>query len=452
LNLAGCTVLEYVDCSDNQLTFSALPSTGYAAYDYGSQGLVPIPSTLSSNVQLDLSHEYLIGTVPTLYAWFYEDDTPIDSSLYTESNGKFTFNRLESGARIYCAMSNANFEGLTLQTTLVTIVAPALSTANPVKPKVKKSASTINSITLTWTLPIKNADYVAANYSVLCITNSTAKIGDIIIVDGKASVEITGLNHGKRYKFSVIAKNADGSKETYTPLLVSTKKYTAIKWLKVDKVDKPTLSSITLTSTRPTLANETEGFSIVVSAGRTPIGTLAIIGTDPTSAIFTPAGSYAGTNLALTAITLDRNESDTITKFSVTIDGLSATKRYTFAVKALAGELTSGTARVFASTAKYKAVTGVKAIGKTDSTAALTWTASKFSETTHYEIVWKEGGVEQSLTVPVSADMPNEVVTISDLSPSKRYTFTIRAVVKDGDAVIHRSLNAKILVTTAKSV
>jgi hypothetical protein len=148
-------------------------------------------------------------------------------------------------------------------------------------------------------------------------------------------------------------------------------------------------------------------------------------------------------------MTLDRDAGGTITKFSITIDGLSASKRYWFAVRAAAGELTSTIARVFTATAKYSAVTGAKALENTATTVALTWTASKFSETTHYEVVWKEGGVEKSLTVPVSADMP--LAVISDLTPSSEYTFTIRAVVKDGETVLQRSLTAKVSAITANA-
>jgi predicted phage tail protein len=106
--------------------------------------------------------------------------------------------------------------------------------------------------------------------------------------------------------------------------------------------------------------------------------------------------------------------------------------------------------KVTASTARYSAVTGLKATDKTATSVTLTWAVSKFSETTHYEIVWKEGGVEQSTTVDSTGGIPT--VTIGNLTPSKRYTFSIRAIVKAGDDIIQQSLTAKILVTTARMV
>ena len=72
----------------------------------------------------DLSSEYLDGT--TTYTWRYANGAVVNSSLYTESNGVFTFTGLV-GQTIYAIMTNTGFPGLTLRTTEVTIVATTVA-------------------------------------------------------------------------------------------------------------------------------------------------------------------------------------------------------------------------------------------------------------------------------------------------------------------------------------
>jgi len=269
---------------------------------------------------------------------------------------------------------------------------------------------------------------------------------DWITVTGRKAVAIIeGLTPGQKYKFSLLAVNANGRTATVS-VTASTKKFSAMSWLRVS-ANKKTLSSLTLTSSMPAIAKATDGFKIAVSRGMVNIGTLIITGTKPSlteDIVFEPAAGYAGKDLTLTAFTLNRNSSGAITRFSVTIEGLLASTKHSFSVRATAGEFTSSAAKISGSTKQYTAVTQFKTIAKTDATITLAWTASKFKETTDYVIVWLQNGEEKSCTV----DKNTLHVEIIELLPSTKYTFSLRAVVKEENVVIQQSFTAKMSVTT----
>lgn len=447
LNLSGCAALEELYCDGNTLVFSTLllPANYSGIADFGTQELVSIPNSLIQKAVLNLSSEWLDGR--TRYIWYYAaDDTLVNPDHYKETNGHFIFTGLEPNAVIYCTLTNSTgFPGLTLKTTPVAITI-ALSTANPVKPIVTKKA-TITSITLSWTLPASNRDYVAANYSIICRTHPEMTISSnwITVTGKKAVAVIEGLVPNQKYKFFLQAINANGKTATVS-LTASTKKFTAVTWLRVNGNQK-TFSSITLSSSMPAIAKKTDGFSVTVSRGAVKIGTLIIADIAPNlkeNVVFKPAEGYTGKELTLTAFTLNRNSSGTTTKFNITVEGLSASKKYSFSVRATAGEFASPAAKISGSTKQYTAVTRAQSIAKTDATVTLSWQASKFIETTGYVITWLQDGEEKYRTV----DKNTWQVKIIDLSPSTRYTFTIRAVIKEEDVVVQQSLGAKISVTT----
>jgi len=103
---------------------------------------MPIPAMIANDGTLDLSNEYLIEDNETQYVWYYVDnDSEVDSSLYTEIGGKFTFTGLNNGDVIYCEMTNVRFidyigeieeetglpwqVGMTLKTTHITVGSPS---------------------------------------------------------------------------------------------------------------------------------------------------------------------------------------------------------------------------------------------------------------------------------------------------------------------------------------
>ena len=127
LDVSGCTALDWFDCSVNNLKFSTLPLPGN--YSYDPQNDMEIASSINLGRTLDLSGEYLIGDTYTRYRWYYADETPVDPSLYTETDGKFVFTGLDHGDVIYCEMTNAIFPNLTLKTTEVTVIIVAVPVA-----------------------------------------------------------------------------------------------------------------------------------------------------------------------------------------------------------------------------------------------------------------------------------------------------------------------------------
>jgi hypothetical protein len=153
LNVSGCTVLQYMDCSGNRLTFAALSATVTNTYQ-------PQKSILTDTITVtdfdDLKPQYNAAGGTTTYIWYYVNNTAVNANLIQNSSGVFTFDHSLIGQRVYCKMTNTTFPGLTLQTTpaeitdIVVLGVPQV-TAVP-------SGNTVN---LTW-----NAVSGATHYSI----------------------------------------------------------------------------------------------------------------------------------------------------------------------------------------------------------------------------------------------------------------------------------------------
>jgi hypothetical protein len=171
-------------------------------------------------------------------------------------------------------------------------------------------------VTLSWKINAKNVDYSSANYIVTCTTPNTApKFEEVVVVDGKATVTITGLNPNKKYKFSVTATNGLSMKTA--TISATTLKYTAVKSL---KTSGKTANSITLKWQPSAAKANTDGYVIEVynSVGKI-INTIHVTGVNITS---------------------------------YTVPGLKAKTKYTFAVKATEGNLLSSAAKISATMGK----------------------------------------------------------------------------------------------------
>ena len=198
--------------------------------------------------------------------------------------------------------------------------APVMSTtAVPVKPvvKVTPKATTISSVTLTWKINSENKDYTSANFIITgTALNTSAKIGEVIVTNGKATVIITGLLPKTKYKFSVTATN--GQFIQTASVSVTTAKYTAVKSL---KSTAKTSNSVTLSWKSSSAKGNTTGYVVEVynSTGKVRLDTISIAGVNAT-------------------------------KF--TVSGLKAKTMYTFVVKAVEGTLESSSAKVNVTTKK----------------------------------------------------------------------------------------------------
>jgi len=284
---------------------------------------------------------------------------------------------------------------------------------NPVKPKVSKT-STISTVTLTFDTKGNNSN---TDYVITCSTILPPG-ATITVTENKAVIK--GLTPNKSYKFSVVAKNADGKSAPAVLVLAKTKKYVAVKSFKATAG----LNSVTL-NWNPSTVYETVGYIIDVYEG-------------------------SGTRRTLVkTVSVKDKDSD-----SKTIDNLKTTTRYLFVINAVAdmlGNVKSTDTKTTVSTVKYVPVRLVKVTNKTGTTVTLTWNVSKIKETTDYEIVNVATGASVVFSWEPHPSMSGKIIaTIGDLTQSTKHTFIIRAVAMVGD-IKFESLNAKISVTTTAS-
>ena len=322
LNMSGCTALTTLDCSENQLTFSTLefPNHGISVH-CAHQADITLGSPLPCNWVLNLSSEYMSGA--TTYTWKYvHDDSDVPPSLYTNTNGKFTFTGLNIGDAIYCEMTHANYPLLALKTTAVTIAASSVPTdpAKPAKAKAVAQEATVSTVTLTWTANERNAKYVIACTSHSGIAPKTVTGNEVVF---------TELEPGTKYKFTITASNAAGKdtitgkkgKESAAAVSVTAKtlKYTAPQIKAVPQ--SAASSSVTLfykPSTAKVAGDYTVGYEIHVLLGKSPVATLE---------------SSDGQTWDVGSSGLSVNVFGTILR----IEGLaSANTKYTFVLKAVA--------------------------------------------------------------------------------------------------------------------
>jgi hypothetical protein len=109
------TALKKVSCNYNQLTFATLPiepSTWYS-YSYAPQEIVPIVRIIKVGTGLDLSAQYSINSLITMYTWKTQNaDILVEGIDYTIANGTTVFLKPQTDS-IYCEMTNNAFPDFT---------------------------------------------------------------------------------------------------------------------------------------------------------------------------------------------------------------------------------------------------------------------------------------------------------------------------------------------------
>lgn len=101
-----------LDCRYNNLRFSTikLPENFELLSLFDTpQGLMNISETIPAGGKIDLSSEYSVDGVETVYTW-YDAAGQVVTPTKSE-NGVFTFGRDLSGKTLHCAMTNAKFPG-----------------------------------------------------------------------------------------------------------------------------------------------------------------------------------------------------------------------------------------------------------------------------------------------------------------------------------------------------
>lgn len=114
-------VIETIDVSDNLLNFNTIPKeyiNGEIAYENQKEVFVIAHSQVGSlfaDKKVDFSY---YGA--DKYNWYDEQDNEI---FPLEENGKFIFTKDYIGKNVYCVMSSEQYDGLTLKTELISIIA-----------------------------------------------------------------------------------------------------------------------------------------------------------------------------------------------------------------------------------------------------------------------------------------------------------------------------------------
>ena len=124
LNISGCPVLDYLRCRSNRLTFSSLPKFSGTIYTYHPQDPLPIGvgGKIAAGATVNLSAEAVIDGTATTFTWKDSTGAPINPT--TDHNGVFTINEDFIGETIYCEMTNSVFQNLSLETSKVLVVPP----------------------------------------------------------------------------------------------------------------------------------------------------------------------------------------------------------------------------------------------------------------------------------------------------------------------------------------
>ena len=358
----------------------------------------------------------------TGYTLLYKSATATSWSTWTPAPGvaasSVTVTGLIANTEYEFQLTVTSVRGSATSATHITTKMPGIATQGttagaPVKPSKVKAVSkeaTISTVTLTWAGNSQNAEYV-----VKCLTTGVtldpSQIEYRYTGDNISGVVISGLQAGKKHKFSVVAVN-DGQESKVVTVSAKTKKYAAVKGIK----STANLNSVMLTWKASTM-KETDGYVVDVydAKGKTRIESEFV------------NVSYNGA--------------------SATITGLDEKVKYTFVIRAEASELGvfSAAAKKKVTTAKDVALSKAMVLDKTDTTVALSWLGLPVDDAVSYIVSWKDQGQEQSVTLSAS----DTNITIDKLRSSTTYRFTVQAVAESSD-ILAKSLVSKVTVKTLK--
>ena len=404
LDVSGCTALATLDCSVNQLTFSTLPLINFA-YTYDTQGSVVIPSSQDFDEPLDLSSEYLIAEYYTQYTWYYANGTVVDSSLYTEANGVFTFTGLQNGDVVYCTMTNDRFPSLTLQTTQMTINRVVVPLATPA---LTIGTTTSTTVALSWNA-IAGADGYRIEKS---NDNGTSwSLVENIANGSTTSTTATGLTANTDYLFRIKA--------------TGTGSYSDSDWSasKSATTDKITLSAPTLDITY------TSNVSNIVSAQWSAVPN---------------AGSYTVQYATNSAFTTDFGTVNT-SATSTIITGFNANTTYYVRVMATGSGayLDSGYSDTKTLTTLCHTPTNLQGTPSATS-IALTWTEPAVGTVTSYKL---ERSTDQEIWTQIGGMITTESYNDNTplLNPNTTYYYRVYAV---NSAGAPSAMSAETNITT----
>ncbi len=149
------TSLRELHCECNALDFNTLPVIpGLETYTFIPQNDITI-SKIGPGVDLS---GYNLEAAPTTYTWKKADGTPLQKGTdYTEESGVTHFLSSIVGSKVYCEMTNPEFEGLTLRTTQIeaaamptNVIASFVTTADQTGTIILRSEADNTPIYIDW--------------------------------------------------------------------------------------------------------------------------------------------------------------------------------------------------------------------------------------------------------------------------------------------------------------
>ena len=345
------------------------------------------------------------------YAAFYQDTqltsiiipsgvTFIDQFAFAATNPLTTFT--------YCGSAALVGTGLDAKIRICP-GAPTIGTA---------TATGATTATVAFTAPGDDGGSIITSY---IATSSPGSITTTLTQAGSGTISITGLSATTAYTFTVVAYNARGQS------LVSS-------------------ASNSVTTTSPTTV-----------PGAPTIGSATTTGTTTVSVSFTAPGSDGGsTILSYTATSTPGSITATLTQAgsgTISVTGLSPTTSYTFTVIAhnAIGNSVASSASNAVTTSTPTTAPGAPTIGTASSTGTTTATVSFAApgsdggSTILYYVATSSPG---SITARLSQS-GSGTISVTGLSPTTSYTFTIIAHNAIGDSLASSVSNS---ITTATPV
>jgi hypothetical protein len=249
----------------------------------------------SSNTNIVLTWDAVDGTAS--YRLEYSTDGANWTSIYEGIDTSYTHEDIAPYTAYQYRMSAENADEEFAKSEVIKVFPPGTGVAPKKVGGVKKTNVTLSTATISWKTNVKNTCY-----EIRCISHPGVTIGEITLVNGRLTVEVTGLNYNSKHQFLITSYNGEMVAAKERKVTVKTKPFSPVKNLHAVKEGK-TQTSLMLTW-NPSVFSETTHYEVLCHD--------------------------AQDNLL---------ETKSVTGTSVEFDGLNASTKYKFYVHAVLGIL-----------------------------------------------------------------------------------------------------------------
>ena len=207
----------------------------------------------ADNTNIVLTWDAVDGTAS--YRLEYSTDGANWTSIYEGIGTSYTHEDIAPYTVYQYRMSAVNTDGECVNSEALKVFPSGTGVAPKKVGGVKKTNVTLTTATISWKPHVKNTAY-----EIRCLSHPGVHIGEITLVNGRLTVEVTGLTPRKvSHTFSIASYNGEGDTKVKT-VVVKTKNYTAVKGIWVPKEEKTT-TNIMLTWD-PSEFPETTGYVV----------------------------------------------------------------------------------------------------------------------------------------------------------------------------------------------